>query len=84
MVIERVAGKHAARERDAVVVEEESELDDGLLAVLFADAVLSKTFLDDIPVGVRLVRIGTRYLEEEVYFVQLQPDTAFISGIGII
>ena len=69
MMIERVAGEHAERDRDAVVVEEEPELDDGLLAVLLADAVLPESFPDDVPVGVRLVRIGTRDLEEEVRHV---------------
>ena len=30
------------------------------------------------------VKDALRLIAEEVYFVQLQPDTAFISGIGII
>ena len=69
VVVEGVAGEHAERDRDPLVVKEKPELDDGLLAVLLAHAHLAKAFLDDVAVRVRRVGVRSRGLEEEVRHV---------------
>ena len=85
MVVECVAREGRERDRDAVVVEEEPELHDGLPAVLLADAELPQA-RDDVPVGVLEVAVRSRGLEEEVRHVVehragVSPDCAGDAGV---
>ena len=85
MVVERVAGEGRERDRDAVVVEEEPELHDGLPAVLLADAELPQPRCD-ASVRVLEVVVGPCGLEEEVRHVvehraRTPPDGTGDAGV---
>ena len=66
VVVERVAGEHPEGDRNAVVVHEQSELDDRLLPVLLADPEFPKPLRHDVPLVVQHVGVRPRRLEEEV------------------
>ena len=93
VVVQRVAGEHPERYRDAVVVHEQPYLNDWLLPVLLADAELAQAdhgFCRPVPALVghlRLdVRIRVRNLEEEVRHVvehggRVAPDAALYARV---